>query len=63
MLSVGATAFFFILLLVFTIHTIFLAYHWYSYGTSKHTSHVALATHLIGAAVFFAAMALLLPAI
>lgn len=42
---------FYFLLLAFTIHTLFLAYHWFAYGNSKQVSLVALATYLSGGAI------------
>lgn len=47
----GMQGLFFCMLLVFTLHAIFLAYHWFSYGTSKRISLIALAAYLLGGAV------------
>ncbi len=41
------------LLLAFTLYGIFLAYHWYTFGTSKNTSTMALVIYLLGGAVLF----------
>lgn len=37
---------FFILLLIFTIYTSFMAYHWFRYGVSRETSSRALTLYL-----------------
>ncbi len=42
---------FFILLFFFTLHTVFLTYHWFTYGSSKHISLVALTIYLSGGAI------------
>ncbi len=54
----GSEMLFFILILFFTIHGTFLAYHWFTYGTSKHISLIALATYLTGGAVLFLTLSL-----
>jgi len=51
--SFGIEAIFYVLLLVFTIHALFLAYHWFSYGSSRSTSTLALAIYIGGGAVLF----------
>jgi hypothetical protein len=48
---------FYVLLGFFSIYGIFLAYHWYTFGTSKNTSTVALAVYLLGGAVLFITLA------
>jgi hypothetical protein len=48
---------FFVLLLIFSIYGIFLAYHWYTFGESKNTSTIALAVYLCGGAVLFLTLA------
>ncbi len=52
--------FFFLLLLVFTIYTLFLGYHWFTYGTTYKTAMTALIIYLGGAAVLFLIMASLI---
>lgn len=49
----GTKILFFVLLLLYTIHGALLAYHWYTYGSSKHISIIALSTYLAGGAVLF----------
>ncbi len=49
----GLQGLFYVLLFVFVLHTLFLAYHWFTYGTSKHMSLLALALYLVGGAVLF----------
>lgn len=63
LISSGVQGIFFVLLLIFAIHTIFLAYHWFSYGTSRHTSLIALAVYLCGGAVLFITLSLALRAL
>lgn len=48
---------FFVLLFFFSIYGIFLAYHWFTFGTSRHTSTIALAVYLLGGAVLFLTLA------
>jgi hypothetical protein len=49
---------FFILLLAFAIHAIFVTYHWFSYGSSKNTSLIALAIYLSGGAILLLALSI-----
>jgi hypothetical protein len=58
--ALGAEGMFYLLLLFFTFHVFFLGFHWFSYGTSKSISLIALATYLCGAAVFFIILSILL---
>ena len=44
---------FWVLLLAFTLHALFLGYHWFSYGTSRQISLIALASYLSGGALLF----------
>lgn len=53
MLAFGAEGFFYILVIIFTLHALFLGYHWFSYGTSKKISMLALALYLSGGAILF----------
>ncbi len=48
---------FFFLLFLFTLYGVFLAYHWFTFGTSKHTSQLALVVYLAGGAVLFLTLA------
>ncbi len=50
---IGIEGLFYVLLLFFTVHAVFLSYHWFTYGSSKQMSLAALATYLIGGAVLF----------
>ncbi len=54
----GTEMLFFILVLFFTIHGSFLAYHWFTYGTSNRISLIALTTYLTGGAILFLTLAL-----
>jgi hypothetical protein len=48
---------FYILLAIFTIYTLFLTFHWFTYGTDGRVSMFALSTYLVGAAAAFLTMA------
>jgi hypothetical protein len=54
---------FFGLLFCFALYGVFLAYHWYTFGTDNHTSTIALATYLLGGAVLFIILAMSLNAL
>lgn len=43
-------------LLLLTIYTLVLAYHWFSYGSSKKTSTTAMTIFLIGSVILFASL-------
>ena len=49
---IGVQAIFYILLFIFVLNALFLAYHWFSFGSSKSTSLLALGIYLGGGAVF-----------
>lgn len=51
---------FYILLLIFTIQTVFLAYHWFTFGSSKQMSLLALAIYLGGGAILFITLSIAL---
>ena len=53
LIGLGIHGLFFILLFFFVIQAVFLTYHWFKYGTKKHTSILALAMYLSGGAVLF----------
>ena len=48
---------FFFLLFLFTVYGVFLTYHWFTFGTSKRTSELALVVYLVGGAVLFLTLA------
>lgn len=50
---------FYILLAIFTIYSLFLAYHWFAYGTNARVSTIALSIYLMGSAVAFLTMSAL----
>ena len=54
---------FYLLLIAFTIHSVFLAYHWFTYGNSKHISMIALATYLSGGAILLLTFSLAIQAL
>jgi len=51
---------FFVLLFIFVIYSVFLAYHWLTYGNSKRFTRIALACYLIGSTFCFIIMGSLL---
>jgi len=53
LLTLGAEGLFYMLLLIFSVHVLFLGYHWFNYGTKYRTAVLALAIYLSGGAVFF----------
>lgn len=56
LIRTGGEGLFFLLLLAFAVHAIFVTYHWFSYGSSKNTSLVALALYLTGGAILLLAL-------
>ncbi len=54
---------FWVTLLGFTLHALFLGYHWFAYGTSKQISLIALASYLSGGAVLFMTISIALTTI
>lgn len=57
-IPLGAGILFYSLLLIFLIHTIFVAYHWFTYGTRRVSSLIAFAVYLSGGALCFLTMAI-----
>lgn len=53
----GIELFFYILLFFFTLHALFLGYHWFAFGTDRRTPMVALAVYLGGGAILFLTLA------
>jgi len=51
---------FFVLLGIFTIYTLFLAYHWFTYTASARVATVALSSYLVGGAFLLIIMAALI---
>lgn len=60
LLSLGLKGFFFIVLIFFVLHAIFLAYHLFAYGNSRSVSIAALGIYLAGGAVLLATLAIAL---
>lgn len=58
LMTLGLKGLFFIMLLFFTFHTIFLAYHWFSFGNNKSVSTLALGIYLAGGAVLLITFAI-----
>ncbi len=56
-LSQAMQGLFFILLMVFAVYGLFLGYHWFTFGTSRKTSTIALAVYLGGGALLFLTLA------
>lgn len=57
LIGLGTGGLFFVLLFLFTVHTVFLAYHWFTFGVSRQTATLALATYLTGGAILFLSLA------
>ncbi len=53
LLQNGMYILFYVLLVIFALQSIFLAYHWFTYGSSKQISLVALSIYLAGGALLF----------
>lgn len=51
LVTTGLRILFFVLLIIFSLHSAFLAYHWFHYGTSKRVSTIALCIYLCGGAI------------
>jgi hypothetical protein len=51
LLETGIGVLFFVLLLAFALHALFVAYHWFTYGSSKQVSLLSLAVYLAGGAI------------
>ena len=51
--SYGLEGLFYVLIIVFTFHALFLGYHWLNYGNSKAATLIALAAYLGGASILF----------
>jgi hypothetical protein len=49
---------FYVMLFIFMVHALVLGYHWFTYGTSRHISLIALASYLSGGAVLFMTIAI-----
>lgn len=54
---------FYALMLVFVFFTTFIGYHWFTYGSSKNLSMLALAVFLIVSAPLFLTMSICLRAL
>lgn len=57
LIAMGIEGLFYILLFIFTIQAAVLGYHWFSYGTSRRISMIALATYLGGGATLLITLA------
>jgi len=49
----GTELLFYVLLLAFTVHAVMLGYHWFSYGSDRKLSLLALCIYLCGGATMF----------
>jgi hypothetical protein len=56
--STGLHALFYIVTLLFVFYSVCIAFHWFSYGSSKSMSMLSMAIYLIVSAPLFLAMAL-----
>lgn len=57
-IPLGAGLFFYSLLFIFLIHTVFVAYHWFTYGTRHTSSLIAFVIYVCGGALCFITMAI-----
>lgn len=57
-ISIGLELVFYITVLVLVVYTLFLSYHWFSYGTSKKTALLSLAVFLLGSTPLVLIMAI-----
>lgn len=48
---------FYVLMFFFAVYGLFISYHWFTFGTSRNTSTIALAIYLSGGAVLFLTLA------
>lgn len=53
LIPAGIGIYFYTLLLIFTVYGLFLGYHWFTFGESRHTSTIALAAYALGGAILF----------
>jgi len=49
---------FYVVALIFTIYSVILAYHWFTYGTSKKLSTLSLSVYLMVSAALFIALSI-----
>ncbi len=56
----GAHIIFYLLVLFFVLQSVFLGYHWFTYGSSKRISTIALAVFLSGGAILLLTLSLAL---
>jgi hypothetical protein len=49
----GAELLFYVLIIIFCFHAMFLAYHWFTYGNNQKVSMLAFALYLCGGAILF----------
>jgi len=58
--SIGIELLFLVTILIFTLYTTFLGYHWFAYGTSRAKSMRAMAIYLLVSAPLIMIMAIML---
>ncbi len=56
-LSTGLQALFYLITLIFVLYSLFIAYHWFTYGSSRTTATISLAIYLLVSAPLFLTMA------
>ncbi len=59
LMTTGLQLFFYVFLIIFTIYSSFLIYHWLSYGTNTRHSLIATALYLLCAAPLLATMGII----
>ena len=60
LLATGLEALFYIITLVFVFYSLFLAYHWFTYGSSRTITTLSIAIYLLVSSPLFLTMALIL---
>lgn len=53
LLPLSAEFLFYLITLIFTLYSLAIAYHWFSYGTEKKTASTALSVYLMVSASLF----------
>ena len=61
--SLGLELLFYVMTIIFVFFTLFMVYHWFTYGLEKATNMLALLIFLLGSAPLFLVMSLSLNAL
>lgn len=63
LLRIAVEGGYYVLLLIFVIQTVFLGYHWFTFGSSRRISMIALSVYLLGGAILLITYSLALNAV